>query len=52
MGMIEDVTTMIIVTSFFTPLVWVINPYNILKKCKRDRVYGTLVLQREANAYM
>lgn len=40
---------MFFVSAFLIPLIWVINPYNMLKQREFKKHFKTLVSQKEAN---
>lgn len=40
---------MFFVTAFVIPLFWWIHPYNKIKDMKRNKEYGTLMTQKQAN---
>ena len=48
-GVIEEETIMFFVTAFFIPLLWLINPYNLMKKIELSRHQGKFVSQEKAN---
>ena len=49
-GVIEEETVMFFLTAFFVPLIWAINPLQIVKLIKRKINFESqLLTQREAN---
>jgi hypothetical protein len=53
LGLIEEETSMFIFNAYFTPLVWLINPYNMVAWIKRKLYYGNhYYTQQEANHLM
>jgi hypothetical protein len=49
LGLIEEQSLMFFVVALLIPLILWIHPFNIYKSWKRDKVYGTLMRQEEAN---
>lgn len=53
LGVIEEETSMFIFNAYFTPLVWLINPYNVVAWIKRKIYYGNeWYTQHQANELM
>ena len=44
-GVIEEETIMFFVTSFLVPLIWLIHPFNLYRRYRRNKVVNTLISQ-------